>query len=286
MTVEPGTRFGVLAYGPGGRLHREAAAAILSVQAHRPATSEIVVLTDQPGRYQWFGDSITVDPLSDRVLTEWRGQRGDRYRPKIEALRRLAADAAADVLLFDVDTMARRDLAPLAARLAAGSLVLHRREYALAAPPRRGDRALKEEILGRSWQGIAPDASASMWNGGIIGSSRRHKGIFDRTLAVFDEMRDRSRHFAVEQLAYSIVFPAYGTIEEASPWFDHYWANREWFDRAIERFLSDARLKELTVAGAAEHLKREPITGPLDGRLSWWRASLRRLVSRKGGHDD
>ena len=286
MTVEPGTRFGVLAYGPGGRLHREAAAAILSVQAHRPATSEIVVLTDQPERYQWFRDSITVVPLSDRVLTEWRGQRGDRYRPKIEALRRLAADAAADVLLFDVDTMARRDLAPLAARLAAGSLVLHRREYALAAPPRRGDRALKEEILGRSWQGIAPDASASMWNGGIIGSSRRHKGIFDRTLAVFDEMRDRSRHFAVEQLAYSIVFPAYGTIEEASPWFDHYWANREWFDRAIERFLSDARLKELTVADAAEQLKREPITGPLDGRLSWWRASLQRLVSRKGGHDD
>jgi hypothetical protein len=287
VTEEPGTRFGVLAYGPGGRLHREAAAAILSVQAHRPpATSEIVVLTDQPARYRWFGDSITVDPLSDRVLTEWRGQRGDRYRPKIEALRRLAADAAADVLLFDVDTMARRDLAPLAARLAAGGLVLHRREYALAAPPRRGDRALKEEILGHSWQGIAPDASASMWNGGIIGSSRRHKGIFDRALAVFDEMRDRSRHFAVEQLAYSIVFPAYGTIEEASPWFDHYWANREWFDRAIERFLSDARLKELTAAAAAERLKLEPITGPLDGRLSWWRARLQRLVSHPDGHDD
>lgn len=286
MTEEPGTRFGVLAYGPGGRLHREAAAAILSVQAHRPAASEIIVLTDQPARYRWFGNSVTIDPLSDRVLTEWRGQRGDRYRPKIEALRRIAADAAADVLLFDVDTMARRDLAPLAARLAAGGLVLHRREYALEAPPRRGDRGLKQEILGRTWQGIAPDASASMWNGGIIGSSRRHNGIFDRTLAVFDEMRDRSRHFAVEQLAYSIVFPAYGTIEEASPWFDHYWANREWFDRAIERFLSDARLKELTVTAASERLKHEPITGPLDGRVSWWRARLQRLVSRTDGHDD
>ena len=285
MTGPPGTRFGVLAYGPDGRLHREAAAAILSVQAHRPPASEIVVLTDQPARYRWFGGSITIDPLSDRVLTEWRGRRGDRYRPKIEALRRLA-DAAADVLLFDVDTMARRDLTPLAVQLAAGGLVLHRREYALASPPRRGDRALKQEILGRSWQGIAPDASAAMWNGGVIGSSRRHTGIFDRTLAVFDEMRDRSRHFAVEQLAYSIVFPAYGTIEEALPWFDHYWANREWFDRAIERFLSDARVRELTVAAAAERLKHEPITGPLDGRVSWWRARLQRLVSPNHGHDD
>ena len=61
-----------------------------------------------------------------------------RYRPKIEALRRLAADAAADVVLVDTDTMARRDLTPLAERLAAGGCVLHRREYALAAPPRRG----------------------------------------------------------------------------------------------------------------------------------------------------
>jgi hypothetical protein len=280
-----GTRFGVLAYGPDGRLHREAAAAILSVQAHRPPASEIVVLTDQPARYRWFGDSITVDTLSDRVLTEWQGRRRDRYRPKIEALRRLA-DAAADVLLFDVDTMARRDLAPLAVQLADGGLVLYRREYALASPPHRGDRPLKQEILGRSWQGIVPDGSASMWNGGIIGSSRRHTGIFDRTLAVFDEMRDRSRHFAVEQLAYSIVFPAYGTIEEASPWFDHYWANRDWFDRAIERFLSDARLKELTVTAAAERLKHEPIAGPLDGRVSWWRSRLQRLLVRPHGHDD
>jgi hypothetical protein len=286
VTDEPATRFGVLAYGPDGRLHREAAAAILSVQAYRPSPSEIIVLTDQPAPYRWFGDSITIDSLSDRVLTEWRGRRDDRYRPKIEALRRLAADATADVVLFDVDTMARRDLAALAVQLAAGGLLLHRREYALASPPRRGDRGLKQEILGHSWQGIVPGASASMWNGGIIGSSRRHKGIFDRTLAVFDEMRDRSRHFAVEQLAYSIVFPAYGTIEEASPWFDHYWANREWFDRAIERFLSDARLKELTVAAAAERLKHEPITGPLDGRLPWWRARLQQLATRTDGHDD
>ena len=69
MTAGPGTRFGVLAYGPDGRLHREAAAAILSVQAHRPPVSEIVVLTDKPARFRWFGDSITIDTLSDRVLT-------------------------------------------------------------------------------------------------------------------------------------------------------------------------------------------------------------------------
>ena len=286
MTGPSRTRFGLLAYGPSGRLHREAALALLTVHAHAPAASDIIVLTDRPTLYRWFGHSITIDRLSAATLTEWRGPAGDRYRPKIEALRRLAADGSMDVALIDADTMARRDLTPFAGRLAAGALMLHRREYFLASPPRKGDRSLEREILGRSWQGIAPDHTAAMWNGGIIASSCRHRGIFDRTLAVFDEMRVISRHFAVEQLAYSIVFPAYGSVEEASPWFDHYWANRKSFDRAIERFLSVAGLAGLTTAEASERLKRRPIVGSLDGRVPWWVARLRRLVTRPDPDDD
>jgi hypothetical protein len=125
-----------------------------------------------------------------------------------------------------------------------------------------------------------------MWNGGIIASSRRHQGIFDHALAVFDEMRQASRHFAVEQLAYSIVLPAYGTLEEAAPWFDHYWSNRDRFDRAIERFLSLAHLAGLTPADAAQRLKQRPIVGPLDGRVPWWMTRLRRLVAPPDPDDD
>src|SRR5205823_6715227 len=117
--------------------------------------------------------AVTIDRLTPEILTEWQGPAGDRYRPKIETLRRLAADRAAHVVLVDTDTMARRDLTTMAGRLAAGALLLHRREYALSAPPRKGDRSLTHEILGRSWQGITPGADAAMWNGGIIASSRR-----------------------------------------------------------------------------------------------------------------
>jgi len=228
---------------------------------------------------------VTVEALSTAVLDAWRGRNGDRYRPKIEALRRLAAGDTADVVLFDVDTMARRDLEPLARQLQAGGLFLHRREYRLAEA-RRGDRSLRHEILEHTWDGIRPGPSAAMWNGGIVAASGRYQGLFDRTLAVFDEMRQKSRHFAIEQLAYSIVFPAYGPIQEAAPWFDHYWANRAWFDRAIERFLSDARLTELTAAPAASRLKERPITGPLDGRLPWWRTRLQRFMATSNGNED
>jgi hypothetical protein len=285
MPEAPRTRFGILAYGPSGRRHREAAVAVLSVHAHRPDASEIVVLTDRPQLYRWLEDIATIERLDAARIAAWQGPRGDRYRPKIEALRWLAHESV-DVVLFDTDTMARRDLTPLADRLAAGALLLHRREYPLAAPPRKGDRSLRREILGRSWQGITPDDAAAMWNGGIIGSSRRHHGVFDRAVAVFDEMRDASRHFAVEQLTYSIVFPAYGPVEEAAPWFDHYWANRDRFDRAIDRFLSAARLENLDAAQAADRLRREPIVAPLDGRRPWWLARLGRLVSRAETDDD
>ena len=277
--AEP-VRFGMLAYGPSGRMHREAVVALLTVGAHAPAGSEVIVLTDRPEEYVWIGDAVTIDRLTPKILTEWQGPTGDRFRPKIETLRRLAADKAKHVVLVDTDTMARRDLTPMVARLAAGALFLHRREYALAAPPRKGDRSLPEEILGRAWQDITPGPDAAMWNGGIIGSSRRHHGVFDRTLAVFDEMRLASRHFAVEQLTYSIVFPAYGPLEEAAPWFDHYWANRDWFDRAIDDFLGETQQTGVKADAARERLRHNPIVGPLDGRVPWWLKQLRRLIGK------
>src|SRR5471032_624406 len=115
-------RFGLLAYGPRAQLHREATVALLTLQAHRPAASDIILLTDRPGHYRWLGNSITIDRLTQATIALWRGPQDDRLRPKIEALRRLAADGAADVALVDADTMARRDLTPLADRLAAGAL--------------------------------------------------------------------------------------------------------------------------------------------------------------------
>jgi hypothetical protein len=280
------TRLGVLAYGSSGRLHREAAVALLTIQAHAPPASEIVLLTDRPAHYRWFGNSITIDRLTPAIVREWRGPLDDQFRPSLEALRRLAADAAADVVLADSDTMVRRDLGPLADRLAAGAVFMHRREYLLAAPPRKGDRPLAHEIVGRTWQGITPDATSAMWNAGVVASSRRHGGIFDRTLAVFDEIRPVTRYFAVDQLACSIVLAAYAPIEEAAPWFDHYWANRPWFNRATERFLSRVLLEGLTPLDARDRLKKQPLVGPLDGRAPWWLARLRRIISPAVPDDD
>ena len=251
---------------------------MLTLQAHLPGDAEIVLFTDRPWMYRWFRASIVVEQLGTATLREWRGPADDRFRPKIEALRRLASDGGADVVLVDADTMAREPLTPLADHLARGGLVLHKREYLVADAKRKGDRRLPREILGRTWGGVLAGRDTWMWNGGVVGSSKQHGAVFDTVLVAFDEMRAVSAHFALEQLAYSIVFPAYGSVVEADRWVAHYWANRATFDRSIERFLSGALLEQLDPPCAAERLHRSPIIGALDARLPWWRRRLRRLL--------
>jgi hypothetical protein len=267
----------VLAYGTDLRLHREATVALLTLREFAPAGCDLVVFTDQPQLYQWISEIVAIDRLSAGVLRAWRGPTDDRFRPKIEALGQLSA-AGTHAVLVDTDTMARAQLSPLIDHLDAGGFVLYEREYRIAAPPRRGDRGLSTEIAGRRWNDIAADENTWMWNGGVIGLSGHHAGVAHRALRVFDEMRQASKHFALEQLAYSIVFPAYGPVRAASDCFIHYWANRAWFDRRIERFLSAALMEGLHAGTAAARLRRQPIDGARDGRLSSWQRRVRKIL--------
>ncbi len=280
------TRWGVLAYGSKPGRHSEAHGAILSAMAHAPADLEFVVLTDRPERYRWLQDSVTIEHLHSSILRAWRGPTQDRYRPKIEALRWLATGGKSHVVLADTDTLARRGLDSMIERLERGSFLLYEREYALATAPRRGDRGLKDEILGRAWHGITPGPTTAMWNGGVIGCPRTRLEVLDEVVAVFDSMRPASRHFAIEQLAYSVVFEARGTIEEAAPWIDHYWANRPFFLRAIEHELAIMLMSGMNARDAAAHWRDYPISGPLDGRPGRWRRFVTALFGGSGPHDD
>ena len=108
LTLEPTTpvtgashtRFGLLAYGPNVRTHREATLSALTIQLYAPPDSEIVLVTDHPTMYRWLGTSITIDRLSASTLRAWRGPFDDKFRPKLEAARQL----------FELRDLAREDL--------------------------------------------------------------------------------------------------------------------------------------------------------------------------------
>jgi hypothetical protein len=243
------------------------------------------VFTDQPSLFRWLANLVIVESLTPAIVTQWRGPSDDRFRPKLETLRALAADGR-HALLVDTDTMARGSVGPLLDHLHGGGFVLYQREYRIAAPPRRGDRQLVRDIVGRRWGGIVADDHTWMWNGGVIGISGVHPGVADHALQVFDKMREASKHFALEQLAYSIVFPAYGIVRAANDCFVHYWANRAWFDRRIDRFLSDVLLEGLTATAASARLHEHPIDGALDGRISSWQRRVGRFLRIKVDDDE
>src|SRR5918995_1563018 len=96
--------------------------------------------------------------------------------------------------------------------------------------------------------------------------TRSRLAVLDEVVAVFDSMRPASRHFAIEQLAYSVVFEARGTIEEAAPWVDHYWANRPFFSRAIEHDLATMLMSGMKPAEVAARWRDCPVTGAPRGR--------------------
>jgi hypothetical protein len=90
----------------------------------------------------------------------------------------------------------------------------------------------------------------------------------------------------LEQLAYSIVFPAYGAVRGATDHFAHYWANRAWFDRRIDRFLGTVLMTGLTPDAARAQLRDQPIEGALDGRPSRWQRKLRAMLKIETDDDD
>ena len=60
---------------------------LISLLAHAPAPSELVVATDRPERFAWFGKTVRLVTLDRRELEVWRGTPPISMRVKLEAIR-------------------------------------------------------------------------------------------------------------------------------------------------------------------------------------------------------
>lgn len=259
-------RYAVLAYGSQTSIHRQAGMLVLSLLAHAPQPREIVVITDRPDRYAWFADVLRIRVLVPGELQTWRGEHQFSMRPKIVAARQVMPREGA-LALLDADTLAIANLQPFVDRLAAGELLMHKREFDLGASRRSGNRKLWGQLNGKTfdrWQFRADDA---MWNSGVLALPAAHAGLLDDALALYDAMAAAGiRHFATEQLVVGLVFSRTGRLRSAEQWFTHYWGNKENFDAEIARRLDDAHRRQLTPIAAAEALRANPIDLPSESR--------------------
>src|SRR5829696_6471526 len=167
----PVTRYVTLAYGDAPGVYRQSLMLLVSLVAHAPEPYELIVATDRPECYVWFGTRVEIEYMDAARLAAWRGPDPFSMRQKLELIRAAAAPAQGATVLLDADVLARQPLGGFVARLDAGALLMHKREYLLSQSRRRGNRQLWASLQAlpadaRTRAGGAFRHDDCMWNSG------------------------------------------------------------------------------------------------------------------------
>jgi hypothetical protein len=226
------------------------------------------VATDRPQRFAWFGSAVRLVTLDRRTLESWRGVPPISMRVKLEAIRANWPDGGAIVLL-DADVLARQPLDSFEARLGDGDVFMHKQEYEFGRSKRRGNRALWNELRGRTFGGWEVRRGDAMWNSGVLAAPAADRALFDQALQFYDAIAAAGgRHFATEQLVEGVVLGRTGRLHAAARWFTHYWGNKVAHTAAIDARLEAARLEGLSVEDCAARYRHKAIDLPHEVRLT------------------
>jgi hypothetical protein len=255
-------RYVTLAYGEAPGVYRQSLMLLLSLVAHAPEPYELVVATDRPECYVWFGTRVEIEYLDAPRLDAWRGPSPFSMRQKLELVRAAAVSAPGPVVLLDADVLARTPLAPFVERLQAGDLFMHKREYVLSQSRRRGNRKLWASLRAHDFKD-----DDTMWNSGVLAVPPADRGLLDQALTLYDTLGAAGvRHFATEQLVEGVLLGRTGRLKPAEEWFVHYWGNKPAYDAEIARRLADAFIEGMSVKEAAALYREKSIDLPVEVR--------------------
>jgi hypothetical protein len=281
-------RYVTLAYGGAPEVYRQSLMLLTSLVAYAPEPFDLVVATDRPECYAWFGTRVEIEFLDAKRLDAWRGPRPFSMRQKLELARLASApnrNPPADAtVLLDADVVALQPLHAFVEQLRAGSLFMHKKEYVLSSSRRRGNRELWSSLrrlpVAAAGNGFRNDDA--MWNSGVLALPAADRGLLDSALAMYDALGAAGvHHFATEQLVEGIVLGRTGRLKPAAPWFAHYWGNKPGYDAEISRRLADAFIEGLTVKDAAARYRDNPIELPVEIRQTRRQKLARWIGSQK-----
>lgn len=266
-------RYVTLAYGGAPGVYRQSLMLLLSLVAHAPEPYELVVATDHPERYVWFGTRVEIEYLDFERLQGWQGPSPFSMRQKLELARAatptpesgLSRIPPSATVLLDADVLAVKPLGPFVERLHAGQLFMHKKEYVLSESRRSGNRRLWTALRRSKEFEFRPDDA--MWNSGVLAVPAVDRPLLDQAIDLYDRLGAAGlRHFATEQLVEGVIFGRTGRLHPAQDWFVHYWGNKPGYDGEIARRLADAFIDGLTVKEAAARYREVPIDLPAEVR--------------------
>lgn len=278
----PPVRYVSLAYGDAPGVYRQSLMLLLSLVAHAPEPYELVVATDRPECYVWFGTRVEIEYLDFARLTAWRGPSPFSMRQKLELARAATPTPESGLsrvppmatVLLDADVLAVKPLGGFVDRLRAGDLFMHKKEYVLAESRRAGNRRLWATL--RRSPEFAFREDDAMWNSGVLAVPTGDRALLDQAIDLYDRLGAAGlRHFATEQLVEGVILGRTGRLHPADDWFAHYWGNKPGYDAEIARRLADAFIEGMTVKEAAARYRDRPIDVPLEVR----RTKLEKLAA-------
>lgn len=267
------TRYIMMSFGPDDCRYWQAHWLILSLMAHAPRPYEIVVVTDHPAYFGWFGEAIKVRGMKAAEVADWIGPQGYFFRTLIKCLEFALASGPEPgaVVYLDTDTQVNRGLDPLIADLAQGIAYMDCVEYVIHESGRMGNkgaRTLWEALGDTEWMGIRIHRELPLWNTGITAVTGADGPLIRQALDICDAMLASGvTHRLTEQVALSAVLTAAKTVKEINPagrepWITHYWGNKHGWHDSITARLATIHHRGLTLEEAVEFLRQNPIDRP------------------------
>lgn len=236
----------LMAFGAQLDNHNQASFALLSfLQDSR--LGRVMVVTDQPGFYRFFGERIEIIPVDEMLLAQWRGDSDFFWRIKIKAIEAAAERDPGQALLYvDSDTFLAGGLGDIDLALHQDTALMHCLEDKLSDRSNATLVRMQRSLVGKSFAGITIRDDSPMWNAGVIGlPAGKALALVRRSLQVCDEIcRTDCTRRLVEQFAFSLVLDDAGPMQGCDGAIGHYWGNKPEWNRFITRFWAGARLRD------------------------------------------
>lgn len=250
----------LLTFGTRIENHYQAAFSILSF-LNDEHIETVLVVTDYPDFYRFFGNKVECLPIDEGQLKNWQGDAQFFWRVKIKVLE-FAFSRYPDrhLLYVDSDTFLASNLTALSFALDCGRSLMHKKEYGFSDVKKTSntEREMFSVLNHKTFSNILIDHRSEMWNAGVIALPKtKAKEIILLSLMLCDDIcKTNSPRRLVEQFSFSLALNHLTELLPCDDVIGHYWGNKSEWNQLISQFFVEALLKNKTRNQCVEELKQ------------------------------
>lgn len=222
---------------------------ILSFLKSFIGNDKVIVLTDKPEKFNFFGSRVEVIEVNQDKLKEWRGSHNFFWRVKIEALLFVSKKYPnTDLLFVDSDTFLMRGLDKIKAKLKEGNNFMHLREGEICSSKSKTQTKMWKQMKGKSYDGVLIDTKSDMWNAGVIAVSHKNLDCLTKALALCDAIcADNVIPKLIEQFSFSLALQQGAQLLPAENYIKHYWGNKPYFVQFMNAVILDNAMENKSI---------------------------------------